>query len=281
MCYFSFLNSMFKSYLIVLGLIAAAAAIPLNQPVPDIVSDALMFNAFLGAWNPAAAVSYAKTNCGSGPGLCAEFASRAIAAGGAGNPVITWVPTLQSPTRYVRFSALQLPLRCVSCCVCRCAALQSAARVLTSLLSGLSTTAAQTSGQLAAVLPAPSSSTTPRPRAWTTPPSPWAVVLYRSTTPTAAGSSQQAPLAHHSHLLAFVVFFAFSVASICRASSCHAFALQHQRRVGHPPCLLQRLLKHRAMLRRCHFVTFSEVLPLLNSCRCADWAALWILNFEF
>jgi hypothetical protein len=88
---------MFKSYLIVLGLVAAAVAIPLNQPVPDIVSDALMFNASLGAWNPAAAVSYAKANCGSGPGL-------AIAAGGAGDPVITWVPTLQS-TRYVRFSA--------------------------------------------------------------------------------------------------------------------------------------------------------------------------------
>jgi hypothetical protein len=105
---------MFKSYLIVLGLVAAAAAIPLNQPVPDIVSDALMFNASMGAWNPAAAVSYAKANCGSGPGLCAEFASRAIAAGGAGNPVITWVPTLQSVRALFSFttaSALRAMLR--------------------------------------------------------------------------------------------------------------------------------------------------------------------------
>ena len=104
---------MFKSYLVVVGLVAAAAAIPLNQPVPDIVSDALMFNASLGAWNPAAAVSYAKANCGSGPGLCAEFASRAIAAGGAGNPVITWVPTLQSVRALFSFTtALQLFYNC-------------------------------------------------------------------------------------------------------------------------------------------------------------------------
>jgi hypothetical protein len=102
---------MIKRFLIVLGLIAAATAIPLNEPVPDIVSDALLFNASLGAWNPAAAVSYAKANCGSGPGLCAEFASRAIAAGGAGNPVITWVPTLQS----VRLpSSLRIPMVCRS-----------------------------------------------------------------------------------------------------------------------------------------------------------------------
>ena len=107
---------MIKSYLIVLCLVAAAAAIPLNEPVPDIVSDALMFNASLGAWNPAAAVSYAKANCGSGPGLCAEFASRAIAAGGAGNPVITWVPTLQSVRALFSFttaSALRVML-CLS-----------------------------------------------------------------------------------------------------------------------------------------------------------------------
>ncbi len=87
---------MLNSCLIVLGFIAAVTAIPLNEPIPDIESEALMLNASFGAWNPAAAVSYAKANCGSGPGLCAEFASRAIAAGGAGNPVITWVPTLQS-----------------------------------------------------------------------------------------------------------------------------------------------------------------------------------------
>jgi hypothetical protein len=125
---------MFKSYLIVLGFVAAAAAIPLNEPVPDIVSDALMFNASLGAWNPAAAVSYAKANCGSGPGLCAEFASRAIAAGGAGNPVITWVPTLQSVRALFSFCNCF----CAAChaAFCRCAALQSAARVLTSLRSG-------------------------------------------------------------------------------------------------------------------------------------------------
>ncbi len=225
-----------------------------------------MFNASLGAWNPAAAVSYAKANCGSGPGLCAEFASRAIAAGGAGNPVITWVPTLQSVRALFSFCNCF----CAAChaAFCRCAALQSAARVLTSLGSGLSTTAGKTSGQLAAVLPAPSSSTTPRPRAWTTLPSPWAAVSYPSTTPTAAGSSQPRP--HLSHLRAFVVFVALSVASICHASSSHAFALQHQRRVGHPPCLLQRLLMHRAMLRRCHFVTFSEMLPLLNRWWCCD-----------
>ena len=92
---------MFKNWFIVLGLIAAASAVPIHEPIPEIVSDALMFNASVGAWNPAAAVSYAKANCGSGPGLCAEFASRAIAAGGAGNPVITWVPTLQSVRRRV------------------------------------------------------------------------------------------------------------------------------------------------------------------------------------
>ena len=78
------------------------------------------------------------------------------------------------------------------------------------------------------------------------------------------------PTSHHSHLLAFVVFFALSVASICHASSSHAFALQHQRRVGQTPCLLQRLLMHRAMLRRCHFVTFREMLPLLNRWWCCD-----------
>ena len=131
---------MIKSYLIVLCLAAAAAAIPLNEPVPDIVSDALMFNASLGAWNPAAAVSYAKANCGSGPGLCAEFASRAIAAGGAGNPVITWVPTLQSVrARFSFTTAFQFyNCFCAACraAFCRCAALQSAARVLTSLGSG-------------------------------------------------------------------------------------------------------------------------------------------------
>jgi hypothetical protein len=40
------------------------------------------------------AVSYAKSNCGSGSGLCAEFVSRCLNAGSAGNPIITWVPTL-------------------------------------------------------------------------------------------------------------------------------------------------------------------------------------------
>lgn len=100
----SILDSLFemiKSCLILLGLIAAASAMPIQEPIPEIVSDALMFNASVGAYNPAAAVSYAKANCASGPGLCAEFASRAMAAGGAGNPIITWVPTLQSVRRMV------------------------------------------------------------------------------------------------------------------------------------------------------------------------------------
>jgi hypothetical protein len=79
---------MIKSCFIVLGLIAAAAAIPL----PELITDDIMVNS--SAYNPSAAVAYAKANCGSGPGLCAEFASRAMAAGGAGNPVITWVPDL-------------------------------------------------------------------------------------------------------------------------------------------------------------------------------------------
>ncbi len=81
--------SMFKTCLIVLGIVAAASAIP----VPGLISDALMVNASSG-YNPGAAVAYAKANCNSGQGLCAEFASRSMAAGGAGNPVITWVPDL-------------------------------------------------------------------------------------------------------------------------------------------------------------------------------------------
>lgn len=101
---------MIKSCLILLGLIAAASAMPIQEPIPEIVSDALMFNASVGAYNPAAAVSYAKANCASGPGLCAEFASRAMAAGGAGNPIITWVPTLQSVRHIVFTSAIILHL---------------------------------------------------------------------------------------------------------------------------------------------------------------------------
>jgi hypothetical protein len=81
--------SMFKTCLIVLGLIAAASAIS----IPGYISDAPMVNVSSG-YNPGAAVAYAKANCNSGQGLCAEFASRCMAAGGAGNPVITWVPDL-------------------------------------------------------------------------------------------------------------------------------------------------------------------------------------------
>jgi hypothetical protein len=97
--------------------------VPVVQPVPDIVSDALMFNAFLGDWNPAAAVSYAKADCGSGPGLCAEFAIRAIAAGGAVNPFITWAPTLQLVRALFSFttaSALRVMLRLSLCSATIC-----------------------------------------------------------------------------------------------------------------------------------------------------------------
>ena len=87
---------MIKSWFIVLGLIAAASAIP----VPALISDAIMVNASSG-YNPGAAVTYAKANCGSSQGLCAEFASRSMAAGGAGNPVITWVPDLVTVRRAV------------------------------------------------------------------------------------------------------------------------------------------------------------------------------------
>jgi hypothetical protein len=81
---------MIRSSLILLGLIAAASAVPI---VPQPISDAPLFNTSSG-YNPGAAVAYAKSNCNSGQGLCAEFASRSMAAGGAGNPVITWVPDL-------------------------------------------------------------------------------------------------------------------------------------------------------------------------------------------
>jgi hypothetical protein len=73
----------------------------LGPPVSASSINVVWFNASFGAYNHAAAVSYAKANCASGPGLCAEFASRAMAAGGAGNPIITWVPTLQSVRRMV------------------------------------------------------------------------------------------------------------------------------------------------------------------------------------
>jgi hypothetical protein len=94
---FPHLGSMFKSCLIVLGIVAAASAIP----VPALISDALMVNVSSG-YNPGAAVAYAKANCNSGQGLCAEFASRSMAAGGAGNPVITWVPDLVNVRPCVR-----------------------------------------------------------------------------------------------------------------------------------------------------------------------------------
>ena len=87
--HFVYTYSMIKSSLILLGFIAVASAIPIPGPI----SDALMVNASSG-YNPGAAVAYAKANCNSGQGLCAEFASRSMAAGGAGNPIITWVPDL-------------------------------------------------------------------------------------------------------------------------------------------------------------------------------------------
>ena len=80
---------MIKSCLVVFSLVAVACAIPIPGPI----SDASIVNATSG-YNPGAAVSYAKANCNSGQGLCAEFASRSMAAGGAGNPIITWVPDL-------------------------------------------------------------------------------------------------------------------------------------------------------------------------------------------
>ena len=85
---------MIKICLIVLGFVAAASAIP----IPGAISDALMVNASSG-YNPGAAVAYAKANCNNGQGLCAEFASRSMAAGGAGNPIITWVPDLVNVRR--------------------------------------------------------------------------------------------------------------------------------------------------------------------------------------
>ena len=85
---------MIKICLIVLGFVAAASAIP----IPGAISDALMVNASSG-YNPGAAVAYAKGNCNNGQGLCAEFASRSMAAGGAGNPIITWVPDLVNVRR--------------------------------------------------------------------------------------------------------------------------------------------------------------------------------------
>jgi hypothetical protein len=91
---------MLRCSLIVLGLIAAATAVPIN---PEPISDAPLFNTSSG-YNPGAAVAFAKANCGSSQGLCAEFASRSMAAGGAGNPVITWVPDLVSVTAMLRCS---------------------------------------------------------------------------------------------------------------------------------------------------------------------------------
>ena len=40
------------------------------------------------------AVSYADTHWNDGVGLCAEFTSRALRAGGASIPILAWVPTL-------------------------------------------------------------------------------------------------------------------------------------------------------------------------------------------
>jgi len=94
---------MLRCSLIVLGLIAAATAVPINPEGPEPISDAPLFNTSSG-YNPGAAVAFAKANCGSSQGLCAEFASRSMAAGGAGNPVITWVPDLVSVTAMLRCS---------------------------------------------------------------------------------------------------------------------------------------------------------------------------------
>jgi hypothetical protein len=97
---------MIKLCLIVLSILAAAAAIPLPSIDSDdlmfnasIDSDDLMFNASSSAYNPSAAVAYARANCASGPGLCAEFASRAMAAGGAGNPIMPRVVDLIAVSR--------------------------------------------------------------------------------------------------------------------------------------------------------------------------------------
>ena len=92
---------MFKLCLIALGLLAAATAIPLpaidsGDLLPNVSSfdDDLLLNVSSFAYNPTAAVAYARANCASGPGLCAEFASRAMAAGGAGNPIMPRVVDL-------------------------------------------------------------------------------------------------------------------------------------------------------------------------------------------
>ena len=92
---------MIKVCLIALGLLAAATAIPLppidyNDLLLNISSsdNDLLLNISSSAYNPTAAVAYARANCASGPGLCAEFASRAMAAGGAGNPIMPRVVDL-------------------------------------------------------------------------------------------------------------------------------------------------------------------------------------------
>jgi hypothetical protein len=92
---------MLKLCLVAIGLLAVATAIPLpaidsgdlllNVSSSD---DDLLLNVSSFAYNPTAAVAYARANCASGPGLCAEFASRAMAAGGAGNPIMPRVVDL-------------------------------------------------------------------------------------------------------------------------------------------------------------------------------------------
>jgi hypothetical protein len=60
-------------------------------------------------------VAYANSNCNGGQGLAAEFVSRAMSAGGAGNPVITWVPDLVKVLLLLLLLLLMLHLHTSPC----------------------------------------------------------------------------------------------------------------------------------------------------------------------